>query len=108
MLSLLFQGLLESLKVILPHVEHRQCARHIYANFRKRHTCLELKNLFRAAASSSHEGDFMANMEEIKKITTNGYDWLMAKNPPSWCRSFLYKGMHVRLWRIAFLRPSTP
>ncbi|CAI9263136.1 unnamed protein product [Lactuca saligna] len=32
------KGLLESVKAILPHVEHRQCARHIYANFRKRHT----------------------------------------------------------------------
>ncbi|CAI9284709.1 unnamed protein product [Lactuca saligna] len=32
------KGILESVKAILPHVEHRQCARHIYANFRKRHT----------------------------------------------------------------------
>nr|KAJ0212706.1 hypothetical protein LSAT_V11C400198750 [Lactuca sativa] len=60
--------LLEYVKFILPH-----CARHIYANFKKRYTGLELKNLFWAAVSSSHEGDFVANMEEIKEITPNGY-----------------------------------
>nr|KAJ0188487.1 hypothetical protein LSAT_V11C900477080 [Lactuca sativa] len=45
------KGLLESVKVILPHVEHRQCTRHIYANFRKKHIGLELKNLLWAAAT---------------------------------------------------------
>nr|KAJ0198923.1 hypothetical protein LSAT_V11C600306500 [Lactuca sativa] len=86
------KGLLESVKAILPHVEHRQCARHIYANFRKRHTGLELKNLFWAAATSSPEGDFVSNMEKIKKITSNGYDWLMSNNPQSWCRAFFGQG----------------
>ncbi|CAI9274460.1 unnamed protein product [Lactuca saligna] len=29
------KGFLEAVKVVLPRVEHRQCARHVYANFRK-------------------------------------------------------------------------
>ncbi|CAI9288266.1 unnamed protein product [Lactuca saligna] len=39
------KGLLESVKVILPHVEHRQCARHIYACFGKAFSGLEFKKL---------------------------------------------------------------
>lgn len=53
----------------LPHVEHRQCARHIFANFRKKFTGLELKSLLWEAAMSIVEGDFLATMEKIKKIT---------------------------------------
>ncbi|XP_052624469.1 uncharacterized protein LOC128132213 [Lactuca sativa] len=48
-------GFLESVKVILPHVEHRQCARHIYANFNKAFSGLELKKLFWACAMSCVE-----------------------------------------------------
>nr|KAJ0202666.1 hypothetical protein LSAT_V11C500267730 [Lactuca sativa] len=49
------KGLLESIKVILPHVEHMQCARHIYANFNKAFSGLELKKLFWACAMSCVE-----------------------------------------------------
>lgn len=54
---------------LLPNVEHRQCARHIFANFRKKFTGLELKSLFWEAAMSTVKGDFPATMEKIKKIT---------------------------------------
>nr|KAJ0197067.1 hypothetical protein LSAT_V11C700376280 [Lactuca sativa] len=40
------KGLLESVKDILPHVEHRNCVRHIYAKFRKAFIGLEYKKLF--------------------------------------------------------------
>lgn len=88
----MLQGLLEAVRSLLPHVEHRACARHIYANFRKMHSGLELKNMFWAAATSTVVGDFEAKMQEIKAITQKGYDWLMAKNPSSWCRAFFSQG----------------
>ncbi|CAI9302433.1 unnamed protein product [Lactuca saligna] len=47
------KGLLQAVTELLPYVEHRQCARHIYANFRKKYIGLELKNLFWEAAKSS-------------------------------------------------------
>nr|KAJ0191145.1 hypothetical protein LSAT_V11C800430010 [Lactuca sativa] len=39
------KGLLEAIKVVLPHVEHRKCARHAYANFRKVFSGIEFKNI---------------------------------------------------------------
>ncbi|KAI3691858.1 hypothetical protein L6452_31660 [Arctium lappa] len=30
------KGIVEAVKDLAPYAEHRQCARHIYANFRKR------------------------------------------------------------------------
>lgn len=32
------KGLLEAVKEVLPEAKHRQCASHIYANFKKRFT----------------------------------------------------------------------
>lgn len=77
---------------LLPHVEHRQCARHIFANFRKKFTGLELKSLFWEAAMSKMERDFLATMEKIKKITETGYNYLMARKPETWCRAFFSHG----------------
>ncbi|CAI9300082.1 unnamed protein product [Lactuca saligna] len=36
-----YKGLLQVVTELLPYVEHRQCARHIYANFRKKYTGLK-------------------------------------------------------------------
>nr|KAJ0194361.1 hypothetical protein LSAT_V11C800425480 [Lactuca sativa] len=86
------KGLLQAVADLLPHVEHRQCARHIFANFRKKFTGLELKSLFWEAAISTVEGDFLATMEKIKKITETGYNYLMARKPETWCRAFFSHG----------------
>ncbi|KAL4572632.1 hypothetical protein LXL04_019412 [Taraxacum kok-saghyz] len=86
------KGLLEAVKDIMPHVEHRQCARHVLANFRRPFSSLELKNLFWAATYSTVEGDFIAKMEDIKKINEKAYDCLMSKNPTTWCRAFFSQG----------------
>nr|KAJ0194875.1 hypothetical protein LSAT_V11C700363950 [Lactuca sativa] len=62
-------GLLQAVADLLPHVKHKQCSRHIFANFRKKFIGLELKSLFWEAAMSKMERDFLATMEKIKKIT---------------------------------------
>ncbi|KAL4568723.1 hypothetical protein LXL04_024338 [Taraxacum kok-saghyz] len=79
-------GLLEAVKDSLPNVEHRQCARHIYANFKKAYTGLDYKKLFWASAMSCKEGDFKRSMAELKKLSHGAYDYVMSKQPRSWCR----------------------
>lgn len=34
--NMFMQGLLEAVRTMLPNGEHRQCARHVYANFAKK------------------------------------------------------------------------
>nr|KAJ0187152.1 hypothetical protein LSAT_V11C900491060 [Lactuca sativa] len=77
---------------ILPHVEHRQCARHIYANFRKSYTGVELKKLFWAVAMSCVEGDFKRHMDTIKKLNPGAYEHLLSKEPQTWCRAYMSTG----------------
>ncbi|KAI3674929.1 hypothetical protein L2E82_51805 [Cichorium intybus] len=87
------KGLLEAAKEILPFVEHRQCARHIYANFRKVYSGVEFKNMFWAAAKSTVEGEFKLNMQKINQISPAAYEHLMGKEPKSWCRAFFGSGL---------------
>lgn len=87
------KGLLEASKEILPHCEHRQCARHIYANFRKTYSGVEFRNLFWAAAKSTTEGEFKINMGKIKSISVAAYEHLMLRQPKTWCRAFFSSGL---------------
>nr|KAJ0199903.1 hypothetical protein LSAT_V11C600319840 [Lactuca sativa] len=63
------KGLVEATKDIRPHVEHRQCARHIYANFRKVYSGIQFRKMFWAAAKSTTEGDFKIKMDRIKTLS---------------------------------------
>ncbi|CAI9278605.1 unnamed protein product [Lactuca saligna] len=49
------KGLHEAITEVLSNVEHRQCARHIYANFKKTYSGVEFKNMFWAASFSTVE-----------------------------------------------------
>ncbi|CAI9267967.1 unnamed protein product [Lactuca saligna] len=80
--------LLEATKEVLPYVEHRQCARHIYTNFRKVYSGIELRNLFWKATKSTVEGKFKNHMDEIRQISPGAYEHLMARELNTWCRAF--------------------
>ncbi|GJX37621.1 hypothetical protein Tco_0250924, partial [Tanacetum coccineum] len=53
----------------LPNAEHRQCTRH-------------------AAAATLIEIVFLQKMEEIKMLDEKAHEWLVERNPNSWCRSY--------------------
>ncbi|KAI3738887.1 hypothetical protein L2E82_29118 [Cichorium intybus] len=82
------KGLLEAVKEIMPNAEHRQCARHIYANFKKKYNGEEYKNLFWAAASCTVEPEFTSVMEKLKAIDVGAYKYLMSHDKKSWCRAY--------------------
>ncbi|KAL4568955.1 hypothetical protein LXL04_024578 [Taraxacum kok-saghyz] len=86
------KGLIEAVQEVIPHVEHTQCARHIYANLKKIYSSDEIRKLFWLAAKSTVEIQFMNHMNAIKAISVGAYDHLMARNPKSWCRAFFALG----------------
>ncbi|XP_023760232.1 uncharacterized protein LOC111908649 [Lactuca sativa] len=82
------KGLLEAVKEVMPYAEHRQCARHICANFYKRFNGEIYKTLFWQAAKSTTDQEFKNNMEKMKKLNNDAYDDLMKRNPKTWCRAY--------------------
>ncbi|KAI3522503.1 hypothetical protein L1887_00335 [Cichorium endivia] len=59
------KGLIEAVKERVPEAEHRQCARHIYANFKKKYSGAEFRKLFWSAAKATTRQRFEAVMREI-------------------------------------------
>ncbi|XP_023741187.1 uncharacterized protein LOC111889284 [Lactuca sativa] len=86
------KGLVEALKEKLPLVEHRQCARHVYVNFKKVYNGIDYKRHFWAASMSTTESSFLETMEELKEMNGGAYDHLMERNPESWSRAFYKEG----------------
>nr|GEW11749.1 multidrug resistance-associated protein 5 [Tanacetum cinerariifolium] len=82
------KGLKEAVKNLLPYAEHRQCARHIYANFKKNWNVLYFKNLFWGAAASTVQHNFYSKMNLTGSIDPEAKQWLVDRNPNSWCRAF--------------------
>jgi len=78
----------EAVKERAPACEHRQCARHIYANFKKKFTGVEFRKLFWIAAKATTETRFRATMLEINAMSPHAYDHLMERDTKTWCREF--------------------
>ena len=87
------QGLVQAVREVFPLAEHRQCARHIFANFRKKFSGAPFENLFWKASKASTENRFNAAMEEIKKINTAAYQHLMERDPKTWSRAYFKVGL---------------
>ncbi|GJT62413.1 multidrug resistance-associated protein 5 [Tanacetum coccineum] len=82
------KDIVEAAKEVMPMAEHRQCARHIYANFRKRFTGVLYRNLFWEAAKCTFTKKFEEVMQQIKSISGDAYKHSMDRNPQSWSRAF--------------------
>ncbi|KAK4382856.1 hypothetical protein Sango_2831300 [Sesamum angolense] len=52
------KGLLDAVKQLAPHSEHRFCLRHKYENFKQKFKSPALKELFWKAASTASKTDF--------------------------------------------------
>ncbi|CAI9299353.1 unnamed protein product [Lactuca saligna] len=86
--ELLSAGLIEAVKERLPDAEHRQCARHVYANFKKKFKGAAYRKLFWRAAKATTVQRFEGIMKEIRVIDIQAYDHLMERDPKSWSRAF--------------------
>ncbi|KAJ0585815.1 putative transposase, mutator type, MULE transposase domain-containing protein [Helianthus annuus] len=82
------KGIIEAVKDVFPYAEHRQCVRHIYANYKKKYRGEQFKNLFWKAANATTEEYFEKKMEELKNINKGAYTHLMERNPVTWSKAF--------------------
>ena len=80
--------MLDAVHEFLPQAEHRKCTRHIFANFKKKFSGVQLQSLFWYAATSTLVPQFEAHMETIKVINPLVYNYLVERNPNTWSRAF--------------------
>ncbi|GJZ71863.1 zinc finger, PMZ-type containing protein [Tanacetum coccineum] len=82
------KGLIEVVSGILPDSEHRQCTRHIYANFKRKWSGLQYKRLFYGATSCIIKQQFLKKMKQIKELDPPAHKCLVERHPNSWWRAF--------------------
>nr|GMD28279.1 uncharacterized protein LOC109163968 [Ipomoea batatas] len=83
------KGLLCSISDLLPFVEQRMCARHIYARWGKRFRGDELKFQFWICARSPNNPEFEKNMAALRQINEEAHDYLKEQwDPIHWCQAF--------------------
>lgn len=88
MILIVLQGLVIAIGAELPQAEHRMCARHIYANWKKSFSRSEYKNLFWEVAYSYHMGEYEERMKKLRDDDAAAYESLLLTEPEKWCRAF--------------------
>ncbi|GJW22001.1 elongation factor G, III-V domain-containing protein [Tanacetum coccineum] len=85
------KGLLNAVAVIFPKVEHRLCARHIYANWYSDFHGEQLKMSFYAIVKCANEAQLQKRLVEIENIHDGAKKSLEKKDIKQWCRAY-FKG----------------
>lgn len=86
------QGLLKAVGELVPRAEHRMCARHIYANWRKKYGGQKLQRKFWRCAKSSCEVIFNYNKAKLAEETPDGATDMLKTAPEHWSRAFFKLG----------------
>jgi hypothetical protein len=86
------KGLINAMKDYLPAAEHRMCARHIYANWKKKHRDHEWQKKFWAVAKACNKQDFNYYKAKLAQETPDGVKDMMKTEPVHWARAFFPEG----------------
>lgn len=82
------KGLIPAVRDQFPDSEHRFCVRHLYSNFQVCHKGEALKNMLWAIARSSTVTQWTENMERMKALSVDAYEYLEELAPNTWVRAF--------------------
>ncbi|XVF59285.1 hypothetical protein PTKIN_Ptkin07bG0263300 [Pterospermum kingtungense] len=88
------KGLEQAVMDILPRVEHRNCARHVFANWEGHKRPKELEFAFWDIVKSTTEREFEENFKVLEKLDATAAESLRSKNPKQWCKAFF--GTHSK------------
>jgi len=86
------KGLIGAMEDIFPKAEHRMCARHIYANWKKKHPDHDLQKRFWRCAKSPNKVIFNYNRAMLAQFTVEGAKDMMNTDPVHWSRAYMKLG----------------
>ncbi|CAH9129084.1 unnamed protein product [Cuscuta epithymum] len=83
------KGLTNVIQTLLPQAEHRNCARHIHANWSKNHRGKYMKQLFWMCARSTCQSQLQEWLQELKKKDVAAKQDLENYPFKTWCKAFI-------------------
>lgn len=85
----MLQGLLNAVAEYAPMAEHRNCARHVFINWKKSNKGIILKNLFWKIVRSTYQAEFNHNLDALKAKNVGAYEDFMARDFTKFCKVFI-------------------
>ncbi|KAK3227241.1 hypothetical protein Dsin_007103 [Dipteronia sinensis] len=73
---------------VLPNATHVFCIWHISENVRKKFHRKDVAELFQLAARAYRQVDYDREMEELKKLHKNAYEYVLEIGPHKWSRVY--------------------
>ncbi|KAF2296479.1 hypothetical protein GH714_040203 [Hevea brasiliensis] len=70
-------GLAKAIEELVPHIEHLNCVRHIYANWKKLHKVQKFKSLFWKVVYATYKAAF----KKLKDLDVKAYEDFMKQDP---------------------------
>ncbi|XP_057802919.1 uncharacterized protein LOC131018211 [Salvia miltiorrhiza] len=83
------KGLQNAVAALAPEAEHRNCARHIYMNWKKVHKGQTLKNLFFRAVYATFEAEFKLAVQDLMDESPPAFEDFMARDTSKFCKAFI-------------------
>ena len=80
------QGLIPTMEMLFPTVEHRFCVKHIYNNFKLNFKGLELKDALWRRAVATTIREFEKRMQDMKKLDEEAWEYLANIKPTQWTK----------------------
>jgi len=84
----------------LPKAEHRLCARHVYANLRKKWKGIQYRDILWKLTKSSNQVDYAKYVKEIKELDLTARKFLEKKDLSTFVSSFSNQLPNVTLLTI--------
>ncbi|XP_057790453.1 uncharacterized protein LOC131007556 [Salvia miltiorrhiza] len=83
------KGLTNAIKDLAPFAEHRNCARHVYMNWKKQFKGVTLKHMFWEGVRSSYKEEWDAAMDKLKAENMVAYENFIERDPSRFCKAFI-------------------
>jgi hypothetical protein len=73
---------------LMPDCEHRKCARHIFANWRRQHKGEDLQRQFWKCAKANTIADLEIEVSNMEKLNLKAKEDMMKVSPTGWSRAY--------------------
>lgn len=85
----MWQGLVNAVSLVWKKAEHRNCARHIFANWKKKNKGEDLKDVYWRAVRSYCVADYNEAIKEMTTLSSDAVEDFLKQNPKGFTRCFL-------------------
>ncbi|XP_050238213.1 uncharacterized protein LOC126687699 [Mercurialis annua] len=83
------KGLINAIANLTPHAEHRNCARHVYCNWKKEFKGQTLKNMFWRVARSTYEAAAKINLDAMMEENGAAHADIIRRDLKKFCKLYM-------------------